>query len=80
METFSALLALNAGNSPVTSEFPIPHPGGLMLSLICAWMNGWVNSRKVGDSRRHGAHYDVILMILMWFIRVFILQDDTSAN
>ena len=38
METFSALLALCAGNSPVTGEFP--HEGQwrrvLMFSLICA--------------------------------------------
>ena len=36
-----------------------------MLSLICAWINGLVNNREAGDMRRHGAHYDVILMSLM---------------
>ena len=34
----------------------------LMLSLICAWMNGWVNTRKAGDLRRHRAHYDATVM------------------
>ena len=35
METFSALPALCAGNSPVTGEFPTQRPV-LMFSLICA--------------------------------------------
>ena len=33
--------------------------GALMFSLICAWMNGWVNNRWAGDFRRQHAHYDV---------------------
>ena len=33
-----------------------------MFSLICAWINGWVNNREAGDLRRHRAHYDVIVM------------------
>ena len=36
--------------------------GALMFSLICAWINGWVNNREAGDLRRHRAHYDVIVM------------------
>ena len=36
--------------------------GALMFSLICVWINGWVNNREAGDLRRHGAHYDVIVM------------------
>ena len=27
--------------------------GALMLPLICAWINGWVNTRAAGDLRRH---------------------------
>ena len=34
----------------------------LMLSLICAWINGWVINGKAGDLRRHRAHYDVTIM------------------
>ena len=34
----------------------------LMFSLICAWINRWVNNREAGDLRRHHAHYDVIVM------------------
>ena len=38
--------------------------GALMFSLICAWINGWVNNRDAGDLRRHRAHYDVIVKIV----------------
>ena len=34
-----------------------------MFSLICAWINGWVNNREAGELRRHRAHYDVTVMI-----------------
>ena len=37
--------------------------GALMFSLICVWINGWVNNREAGDLRRQRAHYDVIVMI-----------------
>ena len=64
METFSALLALCAGNSPVPVNSP--HKGQwrgvLMFSLICVWINGWVNTREAGDLRRYRGHYDVIIM------------------
>ena len=65
METFSALLALCAGNSPVPVNSPHKGQwrGALMFSLICAWINGWVNNRKVGDLRRYRAHYDVTVMV-----------------
>ena len=36
--------------------------GALMFSLICAWINRWVNNREAGDLRRHRAHYDVTVM------------------
>ena len=59
MDTFSALLALCAGNSPVPVNSP--HKGqwrrALMFSLMCAWINGWVNNREAGDLRRNRAHY-----------------------
>ena len=38
--------------------------GALMFSLICAWINGWVNTRGAGDFRRHRAHNDVIVMVV----------------
>ena len=44
----------------------IPHKGqwraALMFSLICVWINGWVNNGEAGDLRRYRAHYDVTVM------------------
>ena len=50
MKTSSALLAHNAGNSPVSGEFPAQRPvtRSFDISLICAWINGWVNNREAG--------------------------------
>ena len=44
METFSALLAFCAGNSPVPGEFPSQRPvmRSFVFSLICACINGGV--------------------------------------
>ena len=48
--------------SPVNS----PHKGqwrrALIFSLICAWLNGWVNNGETGDLRRHCFHYDITVM------------------
>ena len=65
METFSALLALCVGNSPVTGESPHKGQwrGALMFSLICSWINTWVHNREAGDVRRHRAHYDVSVIV-----------------
>ena len=37
--------------------------GDLVFSLICAWINGWVNNREAGYLGRHRAHYDGIVML-----------------
>ena len=65
MGTLSALLAICAGNSsvPVNSPHKGQWHGALMFSLICVWINGWINNRKAGDLRRHRAHCDVIVMV-----------------
>ena len=47
---------------PVNSPHKGQWRGALMVSLICAWINGWVNYREAGDLRRHRAHYDVTVM------------------
>ena len=64
METFVALLALCAENSPVPVISPHKDQwrGALIFSWICAWINDWVNNRKAGDLRRHRGHYDIDVM------------------
>ena len=54
----------------VTGEFPSRRPvtRGLMLSLICTWISGWVNNRKSGDLRVHRAHYDVSVIWMSNYI------------
>ena len=39
-------------------------PGALMFSLICVWINGWVNNHEAGELRCYHAHYDVTVMVL----------------
>ena len=48
--------------SPVNSSHKGQWRGALVFSLICVWINGWVNNREAGDLRRSHAHYDVIEM------------------
>ena len=50
--------------SPVNSPHKGKWRGALMFSLICAWINGWVN--EAGDLRCHRAHYYVIVMIITY--------------
>ena len=38
--------------------------GALVFSLICAWINGWVNNGEAGDLRCLRAHYGIIVMTL----------------
>ena len=49
--------------SPVNSPHKDRWRGALMFSLICAWINGWVNNGEAGDLGRHRAHYYVIAML-----------------
>ena len=64
MVTFSALLALCAGNSPVTGEFPSQTPVTRNFDVFydLRLKNGWVNNRDAGDLMRHRAHYNVTVM------------------
>ena len=64
--------------SPVKSPHKGQWCGALMFSLICVWINDWVNNHEAGDLRRYCAHSDVIVMctvsprkcenVLFWFI------------
>ena len=48
--------------SPVNSPHKGQWRGTLIFSLICIWINGWVNNREAGDLRRYRAHSDVSVM------------------
>ena len=67
METFPALLALRAGNSLGTGEFPSQRPVTRSLD-VSTKTNDWVNNREAGDLRRYRAHYDVIDMYRKFII------------
>ena len=57
--------------SPVNSQHKDQWRGALMFSLICVWINDWVNSREAGDLRRYRAHYDATLKFFLWiFIKL----------
>ena len=50
---------------PLCGEFTCPRGqwrGALMFSLICVWINGWINNGEAGDLWRYRTHYDVTLM------------------
>ena len=49
--------------SPVNSPHKGQWRGALMFSLICVWLNVWVNHREAGDLRHYRAHNDVSVML-----------------
>ena len=64
------MMASSSGNifcvtGPLCGEFT-GHKGqwhgALMFSLICIWINSWINNHEAGDLRCYHAHYDVIVM------------------
>ena len=61
IETFTASLALCAGNSPVTDEFPTQRP---VTRRFDVFLHLRLNKQLIeaGALRRHRAHYDVIVM------------------
>ena len=50
-----------------TGEFPAQRPvtQSLDVSLIRAWINGWINNGEAVYSRRYLPHYDVTVMYRM---------------
>ena len=62
METFSSLLTICAGNSPVTGEFPAQRPVTRSFDVFFYWIISWVNSPEAGDLRCYRTHYDVTVM------------------
>ena len=61
---------LLCGEFTSPGEFPTQRPvtRSFDFSLICVWINGWVNNREAGDLRRNRGHYDVIVMELWWIL------------
>ena len=82
MEAISALLALCAGNSPVTGEFPTLKPvtRSFDVFFICAWTNDWVNNRDASDLRRHRAHYDVTVIYIILTVNYHYFIEKTSVK
>ena len=37
-----------------------------MFSVICVWINDWVNNREAGDLRRPLDHYDFSVLKIQW--------------
>ena len=64
METFSALLDLCVGNSPVTGEFPSQRPVTWSFDFFfdLRLNKRLSNTRDAGDLIRQRAHYDVTVM------------------
>ena len=52
--------------SPVNSPHKGQWRGALIFSLICVWINRWVNNREAGDLGRYRVHYDVIVMVFVF--------------
>ena len=82
METFSALLAICAVNSPHKGQWR----GALMFSLICVWITGWINNREAGDLRRYCSHYDVTVMgsntvcvVILWDCPLTLVKIDRQT-
>ena len=71
-----------AGNdrSPVNSPHKIQWRGALTFSVICAWINGWVNNRWAGDLRRHHAHYNVTVMSTFLLLPHYLYDSLTRAH
>ena len=72
METFSALLSLCAGNSPVTCELPVQRP---LARSFYVFFHLCLNKRlskqsQAGDLRRRRALYGVIVIVTPTFLRV----------
>ena len=68
IETFSALLAICAGNSPATGEFPAQRPVtrsfDVFPDLRLNRRLSKVSNHEVGDLRLYREHYDVTVMQL----------------
>ena len=63
-------MAICAGNSPASGEFPAQRPETRSFDVfidLCL-KKRLRNSHEAGDLRRYGAHYDVIVIIYIHII------------
>ena len=66
-ETTPWLFVRGIHRSPVNSPYKGQWRGVLMLSLIYAWTNGWINTRDADDLRRHlRSISSLCLVIIHW--------------
>ena len=82
METFSALLAICAENSPVPGEFSSQRPVTRSFDVLSDWcLNKQLSkqSRRC-HLRRHRAHFDVIVMVNTWSLEVHACLIDPIAK
>ena len=82
METFSALPALCAGNSPVAGDFPSQRPVTRSFHVFFDLrLNKWLSKQgEAGDLTRYRANYDVIVMlafVFKWLGHVVTMQRPT---
>ena len=84
METFSALLAICAGNSPVIGEFrsqrPVPRSFNVFFDLR---LNQWLSKQSWGWwFEKPSSHYDVTVMASDYFVDkcVFEWWEDLSKQ
>ena len=65
METFSALLTICVGISPVPGDFPAQRAVTRNFDVFFDLRSNKLlsNNREAGDLRGHRAHYDVIVMM-----------------
>ena len=61
METFSALLAIYVGNSPFPTQRPVTRSFDVFFDLRL--IKRLSEQPKVGDLRRHRAHYALTVVI-----------------
>ena len=78
METFSALLAICAENSPVPGDFPAQRPVTRSFDVFfdLRLNKRLSNNGEAGDLRRYRIHYDVtVMMVLILFRQEFRCMD-----
>ena len=82
--TFSALLAICAGNSPVPGEFPAQRPvtRSFDASFHLRLNKRLINNHKAGDLRRYCAQYNVTVMKFVNLMRspIFMMEIETRST